>query len=83
MDKGYHLDNIPKGEVGELSKIQEELLELIDASKQGSKIMALVEISDLYGAMECYLKKHHPDTTMEDVKIMSGITKRVFENGFR
>lgn len=80
---GYHVMPIAKGQVGELSKIQEELSELKDATAQDSKIMALVELSDLYGAIELYIEKHFPDFTMEDLKVMSNITRRVFENGER
>lgn len=82
-DVGYHIDNITKGTIGEISKIQEELDELKDAQKQGSKIMELVELSDLYGTIELYLSKHHPNTTMDDLKKMSSITQRVFKNGKR
>jgi hypothetical protein len=32
---GYHLQSIPKGEVGCISKITEECLELSDAAVQG------------------------------------------------
>jgi len=45
--------------------------------------MELVELSDLYGAIKLYLEKHHPDTTMDDLKTMSEITARAFINGFR
>lgn len=80
---GYHLNEIPKGEIGESSKILEEVLELQDAEAQDAKIMALVELSDLIGAIALYLEKHHPDTTLNDLVTMSKITKRAFENGYR
>jgi len=80
---GYHLYDIPKGEIGEISKIKEEILELEDANKQGCKIMALVELSDLYGSIELYLEKHFPDIKMEDLKKMSEVTQRAFKNGRR
>jgi hypothetical protein len=80
---GYHLENISKGQIGEISKIQEELDELKDAALQKSKIMELVELSDLIGAIELYLEKYHSETTIEDLKIMSDITKRAFINGHR
>lgn len=84
MEKpGYHLQEIPKGEIGESSKILEEVLELQDAENQEAKIMALVELSDLMGAVALYLEKHHPATTMDDLLIMSRITRRAFENGRR
>ena len=80
---GYHLTNIDKGIFGEISKIIEETQELVDAAKQKSKIMELVELSDLYGAMQGYLAKYHPMVTMEDVAKMSAITQRAFRNGYR
>lgn len=80
---GYHLVEITRGDIGEISKIQEEVDELRDAVQQGSKIMALVELSDLYGAIELYLTRHHPDTSMHDLAIMSMITQRAFDSGRR
>lgn len=81
--KGYHCADIPKGELGEISKIVEEIEELKDAALQGSKIMELVELSDLYGAIKLYLNNHHPGYTMDDLRIMNEITARAFINGFR
>ncbi len=80
---GYHLRAIPRGELGKISKIKEELLELEDAVAQESKIMALVELSDLIGAIEHYLEHQHPGVTLEDLKRFSRITRRAFENGRR
>ncbi len=80
---GYHLRDIPKGTIGESNKILEEVLELQDAEAQECKIMELVELSDLMGAVALYLEKHHPSTTIEDLIIMSRITRRAFENGRR
>jgi hypothetical protein len=80
---GYHLADIPRGEVGESSKLLEEVLELQDAEAQECKVMALVELSDLIGAIALYLEKHHPDTSIEDLITMSQITRRAFENGRR
>jgi hypothetical protein len=83
LKPGYHLTDIPRGVLGESSKILEEVLELIDAEKQGSKTMATVELSDLYGAVRRYLEKNLPDFTMEDLAIFSRITERAFVNGHR
>ncbi len=47
----YHDVEIPKGEYGELSKVQEELLEAMDADKRGQDLMLLIELSDLVGAV--------------------------------
>lgn len=80
---GYHLRDIPRGQFGELSKIEEEIVEIKDSIEQGCKIMELVELSDLYGAIEGYLAKHHPNVTMEDLKSMAAITGRAFRNGGR
>ncbi len=79
----YHLTEIKKGILGELSKIQEELDEAIDSESQGSKIMILNELSDLVGAVEAYLEKHHKDFSLEDLISMSKITKRAFQSGRR
>jgi len=80
---GYHLVEIPKGKLGEVSKIEEELAELQDARTQKSSIMELVELSDLFGAIEHYLRKQHPGTTMDDLATMSRITQRAFKSGRR
>lgn len=80
---GYHLATIKKGKYGEPSKILEEAEELMDAHDQKAKIMALHELSDLYGAMKAYLQKYHPGYTMNDVEVMSNLTSRAFQNGHR
>ncbi len=69
--------------MGESSKILEEVLELQDAESQECKVMALVELSDLIGAIALYLEKHHPETSLEDLVVMSQITRRAFKNGHR
>lgn len=55
---GYHLAPIPRGHLGELSKVQEELYELKDAMAQGSIVMAAVEASDLVGALQAVVDRH-------------------------
>ncbi len=77
----YHIQKIPKGSIGEVSKITEEYFEFMDSIKQKSDIMGLVELSDLLGAIEEYLKKFN--ITLNDLIIMSNITKRVFKTGYR
>jgi hypothetical protein len=79
----YHLSNIPRGTFGELSKIQEELLEAMDADDQGCSLMILQELSDLIGAVRGYLATHHPHTTLQDLIKMSEITQRAFVKGHR
>lgn len=51
---GYHIKEIQKGVLGEYSKIIEEFEEYNDALEQNCKIMQLVELSDLIGALEHY-----------------------------
>lgn len=80
---GYHLTNIARGEFGEVSKIFEEVDEFDDAMRQGVQIMALVELSDLIGAIKGWLAKHHPSITITDLNEMAEVTKRVFESGHR
>ena len=80
---GYHISPINKGEIGEISKIEEELAELKDARMQDNKILVLCELSDLYGSIECYIERYFPNITMEDLKKMSDATKRAFENNLR
>ena len=80
---GYHVKRIKKGTYGEFSKIVEEVEEFHDATKQGNKIMAITELSDVIGAISGYLEKHFPDFSLEDLVIMAEATKRAFETGER
>jgi len=79
----YHLSKITKGTIGELSKVYEEIEEVRDAEVQGIDIMVLCELSDVLGAIECYLEKHHPSIDIQDLKKMSDVTKRAFASGRR
>lgn len=45
--------------------------------------MAAVELSDLVGAMELCLRRHHPAMMLEDPHTISRIPQRVFESGIR
>lgn len=78
----YHLKEIPKGVIGEPSKIIEEFSEWEDALEQNCKIMELIELSDLLGAIELYTLNYY-NINLEDLKTMSEITKRAFESGER
>lgn len=78
---GYHIRRIKKGTLGKSSKIKEELEELQDAEAQGVRIMAEVELSDLYGALEACAKSY--GLQMEDLRKMSEVTKRAFAAGHR
>lgn len=79
----YHTKIIQKGKFGDSSKIKEEIEELIDAEEQGIKVMALVELSDLVGAIKGYLKNNYPDIKMEDLIKMADVTISSFEDGTR
>ena len=63
---GYHTREIKKGKIGEFSKIKEEFEELEDAVEQNDNILSLCELSDLIGAIECYIEKWN--LTIEDLK---------------
>lgn len=80
---GYHVSKIPKGILGESSKILEEVLELQDAEKQDCKIMAILELSDIIGSIDFYLKKHYKNINIDDLIKMSKITQRAFKAGHR
>jgi hypothetical protein len=80
---GYHTKPIAKGVLGEVSKIEEELEEFKDALAQDCKVMALVELSDMVGAIKAYLDKNHPELSLGDLERMAQITKRAFNSGAR
>lgn len=80
---GYHVRNIEKGVLGHYSKVIEEAEEFLDACEQECKIMALVELSDMIGAIKEYLRMQFPGTTLEDLEKMATITKRAFDSGHR
>ena len=64
----------------EITKI---LLQMKDALEQNNPIMALVELSDLCGAMEAFLQKYHPSIHMSHLLEMSKATKSAFNDGTR
>lgn len=78
---GYHVRQIAKGVLGEASKIQEELDELLDAEAQQNKILAMCELADLYGALEAVATRY--GLSMEDLRSMAHATARAFQDGSR
>lgn len=80
---GYHLREIEKQPYGSIEKIQEEVQELFDAVEQDCRVMQLVELSDIIGAVEGVLETEFPDMTLQDLIRMSNITKRAFRSGGR
>jgi hypothetical protein len=78
---GYHIAEIPRGEYWKSSKSLEEVLELQDAETQGVRIMALVEASDIYGALILWCREN--GTNMGELAAMSNVTERAFKDGSR
>lgn len=78
---GYHKSIIPKGELGEFSKVREEFLELEDAFDSGNKILQICEMSDLIGAIELYARKFN--LSLPDLIAMKNLTESAFKDGER
>lgn len=79
-DFGYHTIFIEKGEYGEFSKVKEEFDELKDAfENRKSNVLAICELSDLYGAMEAFAEKTLHISMSEVVKFAE-LTKEVYKN---
>jgi hypothetical protein len=78
---GYHKYKINKGTLGLPSKIREEYEEFVDAVQQENHIMAIIELSDMLGAMEAYIKRYKMN--LDDLIIMKNATKSAFEDGSR
>ncbi len=79
---GYHQAEIPRGELGQISKITEEYLEFMDANAQGVSIMELVELSDLVGAIKHYVAAKY-NMKLSDLIAMQKVTERAFQDGTR
>lgn len=79
---GYHRKKIKKGVYGLFSKIKEEFEELEDAHEQGSKILELVELADLYGAIEKYAETQLK-SDMQQIKYFAHLTNKAFKDGSR
>ena len=81
---GYHKTEITKGIYGHFSKIEEEFQELKDALEQKDRILALVELSDLIGAIDGFLKHEFNNiVSLDDVVKFSKLTQNAFETGDR
>ena len=61
----WHTYDIPKGELGQLSKIKEELDEAYDAETQGQTLMLMFELSDIIGA--CGLVAQRYGMSLDDL----------------
>jgi phosphoribosyl-ATP pyrophosphohydrolase len=71
----FHVDEIEKGVYGELSKIKEELEEAYDAEKQGIRLMLLIELSDIIGAVKGVADKH--GVSLDDLIKFAEVRSRV------
>lgn len=81
---GYHVKEITRGTFGELSKVNEELQEALDADEQNNPIMVLVELSDIVGAIDGFIEKRFNGTiTLKDIIVMAKATKKAFQTGDR
>jgi NTP pyrophosphatase (non-canonical NTP hydrolase) len=78
---GYHTQEIPKGKLGEVSKITEEYLEFMDGVEQNHPLLQLCELADLLGAIEAYAAKHN--LSLEDLIKMKESTRSAFIEGKR
>ncbi len=65
-----------KGTLGEVSKIREELEEIEEALEQGDKMLALIEVVDLLGAVHAFLLKHYGPTF--DLPTVMNFTMNMF-----
>lgn len=79
---GYHLRDIPKGKLGEFSKIVEEYTELLDAHEQDSKVLEICELTDLIGAIKHYVQSKF-NLELEDLIYFSNQTEQAFKAGKR
>lgn len=78
---GYHITQIQKGTLGELSKVREEFEEAVDAHCQDNPVMLLLELADMLGAIEAVAAKYN--ITLADLVRMHEATKRAFTDGTR
>lgn len=78
---GYHKTEIEKGTIGHFSKIKEEFQEAEDAFNQNDEILIIVEMADMVGAIEEYIKRWNLDLT--SLKKFSDKTKSAFKDGTR
>ena len=79
---GYHRREIPKGELGEFSKIIEEYTELLDAHEQSNNVLEICELTDLIGAIKYYAKEKF-NLSLDDLIVFSEATENAFKNGKR
>ncbi len=64
---GYHINEIPLGVVGDFSKVVEEFLEFEDSLEQSAAVMALIELSDLLGAIQEFFSKNKKQSIFNEL----------------
>lgn len=79
---GYHTRTIKKGELGEFSKVEEEIEELMDAAQQGVHPLIICELADLIGAIEAFAEKRY-NLSLDDLIKFKELTKSAFKEGKR
>ena len=62
---GYHLYEIPKGKLGEYSKVVEEFMEFSEALEQDCQIMAILELADLIGSAKYYYYQYEQEAAWQ------------------
>jgi hypothetical protein len=78
---GYHVTAIKKSGVLSPYKLVEESIEFVDALASGNRIMAMVELSDLYGMVKQMANRLN--VTIEDIDAMSKATTDAFASKSR
>lgn len=69
MDFSFHKRPIvPEGVLGEFSKIEEEVDEMREALEQKNRVLVLIEMLDLLGAVDLYAQKQYNLTLREMVE---------------
>lgn len=77
MSKFHKNKQIPKGKIGEFSKIEEEFEELKDAIEQGDKVLTICELTDLIGAIDFYASNYY-NLSLNDLRMFSDKRKLTF-----
>ena len=78
---GYHKLEIPKGVLGQFSKITEEYIELSDAIQQNDKVLTICELTDLIGAIGHFAKQYN--LSLDDLIAFNKKTESAFKEGKR
>lgn len=72
----FHVMPVRQGTYGELSKIQEELDEALDAETRGQKLLLMIELSDIIGAVAGVAERH--GYSLDDLIQFSELRRNVF-----